>query len=108
MGNDVPSAQPLTDEDVRKVARLARLELTDDEIDDARRRLTAVLGYVERLQQLDLDDVRPMAHAHESVNRLRADEPAKPVPTEEFERIAPAWEDGFVRVPRVLGDGGSA
>lgn len=98
----------LSAEDVRRVARLARLSVDDAEAERERARLGAVLGYVERLRSLDLEGVSPMAHAGDEVNRLRDDEPGAMLDRAALEAMAPATLEGFVRVPKVLGDGGGA
>ena len=89
---------------VRAVANLARLELSDDQIDDYRAPMAAVLGYMNRLQTLDLAGIEPMSHPNDTVNRLDADE-TKPdglLPTEALMRMAPDKHEPFVRVPGVF------
>lgn len=103
---DTPS--PLTDDEVRKVARLSRLELTDERIREQRERLVAVLGYVERLRELDLDDVEPLANPAEEVNRLRDDEPGEALAPETLAKMAPESYGVFVKVPKVIDEGGGA
>lgn len=98
----------LSSDEVRKVARLARLALSDDEIERQRSDLAAVLGYVERLGELDLSGVEPMAHVGDAVNRLRGDEPGETLDVETVMRLAPESTPPFLRVPKVIGDGGEA
>lgn len=101
----------LTDADVRKVARLARLELSDAQVHAMRDQLAAVLGYVERLRGLDLTGVEPMAHVGEGgrgVNRLDEDVPGPTLSNADLMRMAPEKMEPFVKVPKVLGDGGGA
>lgn len=102
------AASDLSAEDVRKVARLARLEVADDKIDEFRLRLGAVLGYVERLRELDLKGVEPLAHAGEAVHRLRDDAVADALDTRVLTEMTPESMGAFVKVPKVLGDGGGA
>jgi aspartyl-tRNA(Asn)/glutamyl-tRNA(Gln) amidotransferase subunit C len=73
---------PLTIADVKKVAHLARLALSDDELRQYREQLSDVLAYVERLNELDLDGVPPTAHAVVRQNVLREDlaQPSLPLP----------------------------
>ncbi|MCW5775083.1 MAG: Asp-tRNA(Asn)/Glu-tRNA(Gln) amidotransferase subunit GatC [Phycisphaeraceae bacterium] len=101
-------APRLTPEQVRKVARLARLDLPDDQVARAAERLDAVLGYVERLAALDLDGVEPLTHVGGEVNRLDDDVPAATLPPEAVARLAPESFGPFIRVPKVIGDGGNA
>lgn len=104
-----PEAQQLaslTLDQVRKVAKLARLAPTDTQAEDYRSRLSAVLGYVERLRALDLSGVEPMAHPMETTNRMGADEPgATTLPNSALMAIAPNTHPPFVKVPKVIGEG---
>jgi aspartyl-tRNA(Asn)/glutamyl-tRNA(Gln) amidotransferase subunit C len=100
--------EPLTQSTVRKVARLAKLALTDAEVEEDRVRLEAVLGHAERLVRLDLADVEPMAHAGDFPAPLRADEPGPALPVETVLRLAPQSDPPFILVPKTLGEGGGA
>jgi aspartyl-tRNA(Asn)/glutamyl-tRNA(Gln) amidotransferase subunit C len=97
----------LSAEQVRRVARLARLRLTEAQVDEDRVRLSSVLGYMRRLQSVDLTGVEPMSHPGGSVNHFRPDEPQPPLPAGTIEAIAPAHAGGMVRIPKVIGDGGA-
>lgn len=99
---------PLTPEDVRTVARLSRLEIPEDQVEEYRVRLGAVLGYVERLRELDVEGVEPLAHVGEEAHRLRDDEPAAGLANEVLMRMAPDAMAPFVKIPKVIGDGGGA
>lgn len=94
-----------TPDHVRKLARLAKLELSDDEVARYQHDLAAVLGYFERLRSLDLTGVEPLAGAGASTgaNRLAPDEIGPTLPTEAFLRLAPATDGPFVKVPKVVG-----
>ncbi len=84
---------------VLHVATLSRLELRDDEIEPMARELSAVLGHLETIGELDLDGVEPTAHVLEDRSPLRADEPHRSLPREVALSQAPdASDDGF-RVP---------
>lgn len=98
----------LTADDVRKVARLARLAVPDDQIEGHRLALAAVLGYVDRLRDLDLEGVEPLAHVGEEPHRLRADVPHAALPTDALMAMAPDTMPPFVRIPKVIGEGGGA
>jgi len=100
--------EPLSATDVRRVASLARLALTDAEVEEYRVKLSAVVAYVERLSALDLEHVEPLANVAETGNRLRADVPGPTLPTSTLMAMAPDQYEGFVRVPKVLDDGSSA
>jgi aspartyl-tRNA(Asn)/glutamyl-tRNA(Gln) amidotransferase subunit C len=101
-------ADGLSDADVRKVATLARLAISEEGIEPLRRELQAVLGYVERLRSLDLAGVEPMAHAGEATNRLDDDTPGPTLSNETLMKLAPDVLPPFIRVPKVLGEGGGA
>lgn len=92
----------LTDEDVRHVARLARLALTEEEIDSLRGELTKILGYAEQVGELPTGDVTPTGHALLLTNVLRDDEPRPSLPREDALSTAPEAEDGRFRVPRIV------
>ncbi|USO00218.1 MAG: Asp-tRNA(Asn)/Glu-tRNA(Gln) amidotransferase subunit GatC [Phycisphaeraceae bacterium] len=106
----------LTNDDVRRIARLSKLELDDAQIETERERLAAVLGYVERLRELDLLGVEPMARASEEGARLRDDTPGEALDPGVAGELAPEVaefhdaEGGvqrYIKVPKVLGEGGA-
>jgi aspartyl-tRNA(Asn)/glutamyl-tRNA(Gln) amidotransferase subunit C len=86
-------------EQVLHVARLARLRLSDDEVERMTGELNDILGHIEAIQGLELDDVEPTSHVVPLENVLRADEPRPSWPREQVLEGAPdAAPDGF-RVP---------
>jgi len=95
-------SRPITRADVEHVAGLARLALTDEEVDRFARELGVILEHAEDLAALDLDDVEPTAHPLPLVNVLRPDEVRSSLPRDEVLGQAPAVEDGRFRVPRIL------
>lgn len=102
------TSHTLSADQVRKVARLSRLAVSDDRIEEYRAKLAAVLGYMERLRELDLSGVEPMTNVAGTVNRLDADEPGPMLDAASVMRMAPDSLPPFIKVPRVLGDGGAA
>lgn len=100
--------EKLTDAQVRHVAKLSRLRLSDDEVSQLATRLSAVLDYVSKLNELNVDGVEPMAHAMELSNVLRDDEPRPGLPTEAVLANAPEKSPPFFVVPKVIGEGGGA
>ncbi len=94
----------ITREEVEHVARLARLELTDEEIETFRSQLDAVLERAQRIQALDHDDVPPTAHPVELTNVWRDDVVAAFDDPKAILENAPATEDGRFRVPQILED----
>jgi aspartyl-tRNA(Asn)/glutamyl-tRNA(Gln) amidotransferase subunit C len=94
----------LTRVDVEKVALLGRLMLTEDEIISMTSQLGRVLGYVEQLNELETDDVQPMAHAVEMHNVFRDDAMKASLPRSEALANAPKRDEECYRVPAVLGE----
>jgi aspartyl-tRNA(Asn)/glutamyl-tRNA(Gln) amidotransferase subunit C len=94
----------VTRADVEHVATLARLALTDDEIEQLTGELGAILEYAADVSALDTADVPPTAHPLPLVNVLRPDEVRPCLDRDEVLAEAPAAEDGQFRVPRILGE----
>ncbi|HYE60823.1 MAG TPA: Asp-tRNA(Asn)/Glu-tRNA(Gln) amidotransferase subunit GatC [Phycisphaerales bacterium] len=93
---------------IRNVARLSRLQVTDAEVPELQTRLSAVVTYVDRLRRLDLEGVEPLANVADTVNRLDADTPAPTLPNDVLMRMAPDALPPFIKVPKVLDEGGGA
>ena len=91
-----------TEIDVKYVARLARLELTPEEERKYAGQLGHVLGYIEKLKELDVTDVEPTAHAMPLVNVTRRDEVCPSLPREDALRNAPATANGLFIVPKIV------
>jgi aspartyl-tRNA(Asn)/glutamyl-tRNA(Gln) amidotransferase subunit C len=86
-------------EQVLHVARLARLRLSDEEVERMAGELSGILEHVERISELDLDEVEPTSHVIELENVLRPDEPRPSWPREQVLDAAPDPADGSFRVP---------
>jgi aspartyl-tRNA(Asn)/glutamyl-tRNA(Gln) amidotransferase subunit C len=97
-------APHLTRDDVAAVAKLARLDLTDEELDAFTGQLASVLEHAEDIEALEIDDVEPTAHPYELHNVLRPDEVRPTVDRDEVLSQAPAAEGGRFRVPAILGE----
>jgi aspartyl-tRNA(Asn)/glutamyl-tRNA(Gln) amidotransferase subunit C len=83
-------------EQVLHVARLARLDMSDDEVERMSDELSKVLGHIEKIRELDLQGVPPTSHVIDVVNALRADEPEPSLPREVILAAAPEpLNDGF-------------
>jgi len=89
-------------EQVRKVARLARLELSDADLAIMAQQLSAILDYVDQLKALDTEVVEPMAHPLPLQNVFRPDEPGQSLAVDEALRNAPSRVGDFFGVPAVL------
>lgn len=88
--------------DVGYVAKLACIDLTDEEKALFQEQLDQVLHYVEQLSEPDVSDVEPTAHAIPVYNVLRKDELGTSLPHERVVRNAPAATDGQIRVPKII------
>jgi aspartyl-tRNA(Asn)/glutamyl-tRNA(Gln) amidotransferase subunit C len=86
-------------DEVLHVARLARLALSEQEVERMARELSAVLDHIERISELDLEAVPPTSHVIDVAGALREDEPEPSLPREVALEQAPAVEDGGFLVP---------
>ena len=89
-------------EEVAHLARLARLAVTDEELDVFAGQLDVILGAVARVGEVAADDIPPTSHVVPLTNILREDEPRPSVDRDAVLATAPAAEDGRFRVPRIL------
>jgi aspartyl-tRNA(Asn)/glutamyl-tRNA(Gln) amidotransferase subunit C len=94
----------LTRADVEKVSVLARLQFSDAELDQLTTELSAILGYVEQLRELNTDEVAPMAHALDVHNVFRTDTLKPSLPRDEALANAPKSDGECYLVPAVLGE----
>jgi aspartyl-tRNA(Asn)/glutamyl-tRNA(Gln) amidotransferase subunit C len=96
-------AEPrITPEDVRHVARLARLALSDEELVRMRAEMSAILDYMDKLRSLDTAGVEPTSHAVPLRNVMREDEPIPSQPREDMLANAPDRDGDTFRVPRII------
>lgn len=91
----------ITIKDVEHVAKLARLELTEEEKTKFSKQLGDILKYVEQMNKVDTTGVEPMSHAIPSVNVMRDDKVVCEQTKTELMANAPSEEDGFFRVPKI-------
>jgi len=89
-------------DEVRKIALLARLELTDAELDGLQGDLNAILGYVAKLEELDTQGVPTLEHAAEAGDTWRDDENRPSLPREKALAPAPEPADGCFSVPKII------
>jgi aspartyl-tRNA(Asn)/glutamyl-tRNA(Gln) amidotransferase subunit C len=97
-------ADRITRDDVAYVADLARLRLSEEELDTFTGQLAAVLAHADDVASLDTEGVAPTAHPLPLENVLRVDEPRPSLDRDEVLAMAPAVEDDRFRVPPVLGE----
>lgn len=91
----------ITIKDVEHVAKLARLELTEEEKEKFTRQLGDILKYVEQMNEVDTTGVKPMAHAFDIVNVMREDKVFYEQTKEQLMANAPDEENGFFKVPKI-------
>jgi aspartyl-tRNA(Asn)/glutamyl-tRNA(Gln) amidotransferase subunit C len=89
-------------DDVRRVAYLARIEVTDAEVAAVHEKLAGVFGMIGEMQKIDTDGVEPMSHGQDIALRLRADKVTETDRREAFQAVAPQVENGLYLVPRVI------
>ncbi len=101
-------AQKIDKTQVRKVAKLSRLELTEPEVEEFTGQLSAILDYVEKMNELDTTDIEPLAHCLPISNVLREDCARESLGTEKVLANAPQRDEEFFKVPKILDDGSGA
>jgi aspartyl-tRNA(Asn)/glutamyl-tRNA(Gln) amidotransferase subunit C len=92
----------LSKEQVQHIAQLARLQLEEVEFDDVVAKLSSIVDFVDQLQQAPTDDVEPMAHPLNQVQRLRPDVVTEGNQRDLIQGNAPTVSDGFYLVPKVI------
>lgn len=93
-------------EEARKIADLARLQFTEEELESYRDHLNEVLTYVDKLNELDTTNVEPTYYTQSSDEKLRKDEIKASLSIEEVMKNAPLHGHGFFRVPKVIQEDG--
>ena len=101
-------AQKIDMEQVRKVAKLSRLDLSEAEIEEFTGQLGAILEYVEKMNELDTEQVEPLAHCLPVSNVFREDCIKESLGTEKTLANAPQKDEMFFRVPKILDDNSGA
>lgn len=96
----------LTKADVLKIAKLARLHLSDDEVAALAKELDGILEYVKQLEKIDVTSVEPTSHVHGVTNVFRNDVVSPHLPVSEALRNAPDSSGRFIRVPIIIGHEG--
>ena len=89
-------------DDVRRIAHLARIDVDAQAVSDVHAKLEAIFAMINELQAVDTTGVEPMSHAQDVVLPLREDKVTETDRHADFQRIAPAVEDGLYLVPRVV------
>jgi aspartyl-tRNA(Asn)/glutamyl-tRNA(Gln) amidotransferase subunit C len=92
----------LTLEEVGRIARLARIELTPQDAEATQVKLSGIFGLIEQMQAVDTSGVAPMSHPQDVVQRLRPDAVTETNRREAFQSVAPEAERGLYLVPKVI------
>ena len=98
------SMAKITNEEVKKVAHLARLELNENEINSHAEQLEKILEYIKQLEKIDTNDVPCTTRAIEVINVFRKDEKKKSSCTEELLELGPSKEDKYFKVPKIMNE----
>ena len=91
-------------EQVKHVANLARLAITEEETEKFTKQLDAIITFAEQLNELDTENVEPTSHVLEMKNVVREDSPKPGLPREEVLKNAPEHQNGQIKVPAILGE----
>jgi len=89
-------------EEVEHIALLARIQLSEDEVNSYTEQLSSMLGWVEKLKQLDVSEVEPAVHVFPIANVFREDKVATSLTVEKALANAPEAKDSFFRVPKIV------
>lgn len=92
----------LTQDDIKRIAYLARIEINEEQAEATLGKLSGILGLIEEMQAVDTQGIVPMSHSQDVVQRLREDVVTASDQREAFQAVAPATEDGLYLVPRVV------
>lgn len=92
----------ISKDEVRYIANLARLGLTEAEVEHFSTQLEVILGYIDKLKTLDISKVKSTAHVLDLKNVYRPDEVKASIDPQKIFKISPAHEEGFFKVPKVI------
>jgi len=88
--------------DIKRIAHLARIEVSDKEAETTLTKLSGILGLIEEMQAVDTAGIVPMSHSQNVMQRLREDVVTEKNQREEFQKIAPSVDSGLYLVPKVI------
>ncbi len=92
----------LDSEEIRRIARLARIAVTDKDAEETSQKLSSIFKMIEEMQSVDTTGVEPMSHALDLVQRLREDKVTETDQHERIQAVAPQVEKGLYLVPKVI------
>jgi aspartyl-tRNA(Asn)/glutamyl-tRNA(Gln) amidotransferase subunit C len=94
----------VTKRDVEKIAELARLKFTEEELENFTPQMNEILSYMDKLNELDTKNVKPLSHPVEQTNVFREDVLKLSISTEDALKNAPSKDEHHFKVPKVIGD----
>ncbi len=94
----------VTKKDVEKIAELAQLKFSEEELENFTPQMNEILSYMDKLNELNTENVEPLSHPVEQNNVFRKDEMKPSITTEEALKNAPAKDEHHFKVPKVIGD----
>ena len=94
----------VTKKDVEKIAELAQLKFSEQELESFTHQMNEILAYMDKLNELDTENVEPLSHPVEQTNVFREDELKPSITTEDALKNAPAKDEHYFKVPKVIGD----
>lgn len=92
----------LNTSDIKRIAHLARIQISDAEADKTLSKLSGILSLIEEMQAVDTQGIEPMSHSQDVVQRLREDQVTEENQRELFQENAPSVQDGLFLVPKVI------
>lgn len=92
----------LSSEDINRIAHLARLAISEEDVPLYAKNLSDILSFVAQMNEVDTSAIAPMAHPQDAVQRLRQDEVTEQNQRERFQRVAPLADSGLYLVPKVI------
>jgi aspartyl-tRNA(Asn)/glutamyl-tRNA(Gln) amidotransferase subunit C len=95
---------PVTKKDVEKIAELAQLKFSEEELESFTPQMNEILNYMDKLNELDTENVEPLSHPVEQTNVFREDELKPSITTEDALKNAPEKDEHYFKVPKVIGD----
>lgn len=99
---EVTNMSRITIEEVKHVANLARLAITEEEATKFQKQLDAIISFAEELNEIDTEGIEPTSHVLDMKNVLREDKSTKGLPVEEVLRNAPDHQEGQIKVPSIM------
>lgn len=94
----------VTKKDVEKIAELAQLKFSEEELENFTPQMNEILSYMDKLNELNTENVEPLSHPVEQTNVFRKDEMKPSITTEDALKNAPAKDEHHFKVPKVIGD----